>query len=126
MGALTGALLTVPLLVALQLGRQTAGLAFPPFDLFDWTARRLPGPLITFGIDSMVTAIRTLRLGEISDVAKIAEQTLAIANSILIGAGAGAFLFGVLRWRPIASSARRPGGVLGAMVGCVLAAVSWN
>jgi DMSO/TMAO reductase YedYZ molybdopterin-dependent catalytic subunit len=126
MGALTGALLTAPLLVALQLGRQLAGLAFPPFDLFDWTARRLPGPLITFGIDSMVTGIRALRLGEISDAAKIAEQTLAIANSLLIGAGAGAVLFGVLRWRPIASSARRPGGVLGALVGCVLAAISWS
>jgi DMSO/TMAO reductase YedYZ molybdopterin-dependent catalytic subunit len=126
MGALTGALLTAPLLVALQLGRQLAGLAFPPFDLFDWTARRLPGPLITFGIDSMVTAIRALRLGEISDAAKIAEQTLAVANSLLIGAGAGAVLFGLLRWRPIASSARRPGGALGALVGCVLAAISWS
>ena len=125
-GALTGALLTAPLLIALHLGHQLAGLAFTPFDLFDWTARRIPGPLITFGIDSMVAAIRTLGLGEISDVAKIAEQTLAITVSLLIGGGAGALLFGVLRWRPTVWSARMAGGALGALAGCVLAAISWR
>ena len=125
-GALAGALLTAPLLIALQLGHQLAGLAFPPFDLFDWTARRIPGPLITFGIDAMVAAIRALGLGEISDAAKLAEQTLAIKTSLLIGVAAGAVFFGVLRWRPIGWPARLAGAALGAVIGGLLAAISWR
>ena len=125
-GALTGVMLTAPLLIALLLGHQLAGLAFPPFDLFDWTARRIPGPLITFGIDTMVAAIRALGLGEISNAAKTGEQTMAVTGSLLIGAGAGAVFFGVLRWRPVGWPSHLAGGVLGAVIGCVLAAISWR
>jgi len=57
-----------------SLGNLFAGLPFAPFILFDWLARLLHGPLITWAIDAMVAAIRGLDLGPTSEVAKLAEQ----------------------------------------------------
>src|SRR2546427_699827 len=96
-GALVGALLTAPLVAVSYLGWKALGLPFPPFDVFDWVARALPGSIVTFGIDSLVNVIRLLHVSGTSAVAKTAEQTMAIAMVCIGGAAAGAVLFGLLR-----------------------------
>jgi len=67
-------------------------LPSPPFTLFDWLTRDLPGSVDTFGIDLLVHLIRTLGLGSTGDVAKIAERAFAI----LLIAAPGAFLGAML------------------------------
>ncbi|MDX1687446.1 MAG: molybdopterin-dependent oxidoreductase [Candidatus Promineifilaceae bacterium] len=78
LGALFGALTSLPLMALFYLGQTLAGLPFIPFDLFDWLARVLPGPVVTLGIDSMVEAIRFLNVGAVSETAKTAEQLMAL------------------------------------------------
>ena len=73
-GALAGLLLTVPLVAIFYVADAFLGTPFVPFDVLDWAARNLPGGLITFAIDTMVTLITTLQLGETSTAAKAAEQ----------------------------------------------------
>jgi hypothetical protein len=51
----------------------THGLRFVRVQLFDRAARTLPGSVIRFGIDTMVSVIRGLRIGETSSVAKTGE-----------------------------------------------------
>lgn len=116
MGALAGGLLALGLLGVLHLGWVVAGLPFVPFDAFDWLARRLPGPVVTLGIATMVKVIGALGLGSTADVAKTAEQAMAIAGLLVVGSGGGALLFAGLAARP--GVAARPAGlVLGAAVG---------
>ena len=79
-------------------------------------ARVLPGRVITFGIDMMVTVIRTLDIGPTSVVAKAAEHALATGGLFITGVIAGGVLFGVLRMVDV----RRAYGVgfaLGAIFG---------
>lgn len=87
--ALWGALSGFPLIAFFYLSERLLGLPFAPFDLFDWMARVLPGPLVTFGIDSIVTIIRLLPLGATSDLAKLAEQLMALIIFIVMGAVLG-------------------------------------
>ena len=96
-GALVGGLLTAPLIVIFALAAQLVGTPFVPFDVFDWTSRVLPGPLIEFGIGTMVKTINALNLGETSRTAKLAEQSLAILGMMITGIVVGAILFEVLR-----------------------------
>ena len=56
-GVLAGLVTSLPVMALLYLGQQLAGLAFVPFDLFDLTARILPGDIITFGIDLIVVHV---------------------------------------------------------------------
>jgi DMSO/TMAO reductase YedYZ molybdopterin-dependent catalytic subunit len=114
-GALCGALVTVALIAILFLAYALAGLPFVPFQLFDRAARTLPGSVIRFGIDTMVSVIRGLRIGETSSVAKTAEQTMAIGGCLLVGTLAGALLFAI--WRPQAGRWQGPGIVLGLLLG---------
>jgi DMSO/TMAO reductase YedYZ molybdopterin-dependent catalytic subunit len=60
------------------LGNQLLGLPFPPFVLFDWVARTLPGDLITFGIDSIVAVVDGLGIGPISETTKSVERLMAL------------------------------------------------
>ncbi|MEO8348789.1 MAG: molybdopterin-binding oxidoreductase, partial [Acidobacteriota bacterium] len=109
-----GALLTAPLIAVFFIGWRLVGLPFIPFHLFDWTARILPGRVITFGIDSMVKVIRRLGIADTASAAKAAEQAMAIAVFLVAGVLAAAVLFSVLR----AVRTRRPvltGTVLGAL-----------
>lgn len=98
-GALAGGLLTAPLIAVFYLASQTAGLPFVPFDLLDWLTRNLPGGVISFGIDLIVSVIAALDLGETSSTAKTAEHILAIVGFWLIGVVAGVVLFAILRAR---------------------------
>ncbi|MBN2556685.1 MAG: hypothetical protein JXA97_12160 [Anaerolineales bacterium] len=59
-GAFIGGLLTAALSGILYLGRQIISLPFPPYDVFNWISRELPGKLVTFGIDLMIDTLLLL------------------------------------------------------------------
>jgi len=92
LGALVGLLWTVPLVVVLWLGDRVAGLSFPPFDLFDRVTGALPGAVVTFGIDSMISLLRGIGLN-VADTAKLAERSMAIGQFVVGGAVVGALVF---------------------------------
>jgi DMSO/TMAO reductase YedYZ molybdopterin-dependent catalytic subunit len=114
-GALVGALLTAPLVTVFYAGWKLAGLPFVPFHVFDWTARILPGRVITFGIDSMVRAIRALHIADTASAAKAAEQAMAITVFLVAGILAGAVVFAIVRALRTRSSF--PGVLLGTALG---------
>lgn len=88
-GALLGVLTILPTVALNYFGAQFAGLPFVPFDVFDWLARVLPGSIITFGIDTMVSVIRGLNLGPTSATAKSMEQAMGVLIVIASGAVIG-------------------------------------
>ncbi|MDX1613652.1 MAG: molybdopterin-dependent oxidoreductase [Candidatus Promineifilaceae bacterium] len=112
-GLLVGGLLTSALTALFYLGRQAAGLPFVPFELFDWMARVLPGPLITFGIDLMIDTLRLLGISVV-DTAKTAERAMAILQFVAGGAVAGAIFFALARWRQA-----RPDWRVGLLAGAI-------
>jgi DMSO/TMAO reductase YedYZ molybdopterin-dependent catalytic subunit len=78
LGALLSALLILPWMALSFLANQLLGVPFPPFILFDWIARTLPGDLITFGIDSIVAVVSRLGIGQLSETAKSVERSIAL------------------------------------------------
>jgi DMSO/TMAO reductase YedYZ molybdopterin-dependent catalytic subunit len=90
-------MLTAVLIAIFYAFWRSVGLPFVPFDVFDWMTRVLPGPVIGFGIHTMVSIIRALDLGPTSVVAKAAEQALGVAGLFATGIVGGAILFGILR-----------------------------
>lgn len=98
-GAVVGGLFIAPLIAIYYLTAQLIGTAFPPFDVFDWVGRVLPGPLVTFGIDSIVSVINIFNLGETSSTAKMAEQILAVLGMFATGVLVAALFFAVMRGR---------------------------
>ena len=121
-GILAGALLTAPLMGLMYLLDQLAGFPFVPFALFDWIARVLPGPLVTFGIDLMIDGLRLVGLS-VADAAKTGEKIMAVLLFFSIGTAAGAVYFGVNQ-----AKNRQPqimsGLVLGFVVGLPLSLIS--
>src|SRR5215467_11958144 len=99
-GVLATSLLTMALIGTLFFGWSVAGLPFVPFDVFDWLTRLLPGRFIALGIGKMVSVIRALNLGPTSDIAKLAEQVMAIAAAFIAGVVGGTVLLVVLRVTP--------------------------
>lgn len=99
LGALAGLLIAMPLTALLYAGHAVWQLPFPPFDLFDWIARALPGALVTAGIDGLVSTLRALGLST-ADVAKTAERTLALVMFLAGGALVGAVMMTVWRRPP--------------------------
>ena len=97
-GGLAGGLLTAPLVGLLYLVDKLAGLPFSPFALFDWIARVLPGPVVTFGIDLMIDGLRLAGLS-VAAAAKTGEQASAILLFFLIGTVGGVLFFGISRAR---------------------------
>jgi DMSO/TMAO reductase YedYZ molybdopterin-dependent catalytic subunit len=117
-GALVGVLVTAPLAAVFYLGWKVAHLPFVPFDLFEWVSRRLPGAVVTRGIEAMVAVIRTLGLGSTDVTAKYAEQVMAVAGLLLAGVVIGWVLFALRRgWDG-------PGGRAGILVGTAAGVVS--
>ena len=121
-GALAGGLLTAPLVGLLFLVDKLAGLPFVPFALFDWIARVLPGPIVTFGIDLMIDGLLLLGLS-VAAAAKTGEQAAAILLLLTIGVGGGVLFFGISRAR-----SAQPGLIwglaAGALFGLPMVAVS--
>src|SRR5215470_10386738 len=113
-GLLAASLVTMALIGTLFFGWSVAGLPFVPFDIFDWLTSVLPGPLIAFGIGTMVSVIRTLNLGPTSDIAKLAEQVMAITAIFIAGVVGGTVLFVVLR-----AERTRPRAIPGLLLGLI-------
>ena len=129
LGALAGLLLTVPLVAIFYAADAFLGTPFVPFDVLDWAARNLPGGLITFAIDTMVSLIITLQLGETSTAAKAAEQLMGIAGMILTGVVIGALFFYAQRRNPGRLQPRAgfvPGLILGLPVALLSNAVNFS
>src|SRR5215475_4582225 len=96
LGALVGLVVTLPFLIIFFLAQVWFGTPFVPFDLFDWLARILPGAIVNFGIDTIVSIIAALNLDNTAGAAKIAEHILAILIVVGVGVGISAVLFA--RW----------------------------
>lgn len=76
-GSLVGVMLAAPMIAMMYVAQHLVKFSFTPFDLFDWIARLLPGPVVTFGIDRMVD-ILLLFGASVSGTAKTAEQSMAV------------------------------------------------
>ena len=122
-GALVGLLLAAPLLALFYLGFALFELPFVPFDVLDWTARTLPGDIITLVISAMVTLIAALQLGETSSTAKTIEHIMGIAGLAATAALGGAALFAFMRGRQ-PGDGLLPGAILGAVIGVPVALIS--
>jgi DMSO/TMAO reductase YedYZ molybdopterin-dependent catalytic subunit len=122
-GAAVGVMLTASLISVFYLAWRLAGLPFAAFDIFDWMARKLPGSVLTSGIDAIVFITRTLHLGPTAETAKIVEKTMAIAGLLVTGAIAGAALFAFLRALR-RNHASLFGVAVGAVVGALVAHIS--
>lgn len=123
-GALIGGLLMAALTALMFLGDQLFGLPLAPFDILDWTARTLPGNVITFGIDSMVNTLRLLNI-PVREAAKTAEQAMAVGMLLVGGVALGLALFALLRWRRI-EPGERAGLGLGLLFGIFVSLISLN
>jgi DMSO/TMAO reductase YedYZ molybdopterin-dependent catalytic subunit len=120
LGLLSGLLLTFPLAAISYLGYRTAALPFPPFDLFDWQTRILPGSVLSKGIGTMVHIIGRFHLSNTSQVAKLAEQSIAVCEFLLAGMVVGGLFFTVLRLGS-RQAALLAGWVVGVALGVVTA-----
>ena len=123
-GALTGVLITAPLIAILYLVDKWLDLSFPPFDTFDWIARILPGPLVTFGIDTMVDTLMLMGLS-VKDFAKTAEQIMAIMLFLGAGVLATIIVFALVE-RRIWSAQPRLGALCGVIIGIPIALITFS
>ena len=123
-GALTGVLLTAPLIAVLYLADKWLNLSFPPFDTFDWTAGNLPGAMVTFGIDAMIETLMLVGLS-VKDFAKTAEQIMA--TMLFLGAGVVAtiIIFALVE-RRVWSARPQLGALCGVIVGIPVAIITFS
>ena len=111
----SSAMITAALIGVLYFGWRVIGTPFIPFDVFDWMARLLPGRVIAFGIGTMVMVIRALNLGPTSEIAKLAEQAMAITTLFITGIIGGMVLFGI-----VGAKRGQQGMALGAALGIII------
>lgn len=115
-GLLVGALLTAAWTALLFAGNWLLGTPNAAFDLFDFVARVLPGPVITFGIDAMIDTFRALGI-DVAANAKTAEQIIAVSQFFGLGSVLLAAFFvvwprlGGRRWTSLL-----PGLIFGALL----------
>ena len=112
--------LTLPLVAVFYLGYRLAALPFPPFNLFDWQTRILPGSVLAKGINTMVRVIEWTHATDTSRVAKLAEQSMAVFEFILGGMAIGALFFMFLRLGS-RKAALLTGQILGVALGLAIA-----
>lgn len=122
LGALLGGLTALPLLGLFFLAYQVANLPFVPFDVFDWVARVLPGDLVTFGIDSVVSFVRLFNIGRTDQASKTVEQILALIMFVVGGAILGLIIAWLVNRSRISSV--RVGAAVGAVAFAATAAVT--
>ena len=124
LAVLTGVMLSAPMIAVMYLADRWLGLSFPPFDTFDWVARELPGPLVTFGIDTMIGLLMFVGLS-VKDFAKTAEQLMAVGGFFTAGLVATAVVYVVVQWR--GPDLRRELGLFfGAVAGVPVALMTVN
>ena len=112
---LVGLVTSVIVMLVLLLGRALAGLPFAPFDVFDWMARVLPGGLVIFSIETMVKIINALNIGPTASTAKLAEQSIAIVQFLVLGV-----IFGIVTALLSGKNQKRA-----ATIGLIGAAILW-
>jgi DMSO/TMAO reductase YedYZ molybdopterin-dependent catalytic subunit len=120
LGLLSGLFLTLPLVAIFYLGYRVAALPFPPFNLFDWQTRILPGSVLAKGINTMVRVIGWTHATDTSRVAKLAEQSMAVSEFILAGMAISALFFTFLRLGS-RKAALLAGRILGVALGLAIA-----
>jgi DMSO/TMAO reductase YedYZ molybdopterin-dependent catalytic subunit len=120
LGLLSGLFLTLPLVAIFYLGYRLAALPFPPFNLFDWQTRILPGSVLAKGISTMVRVIGWTHATDTSRVAKLAEQSMAVFEFILAGMVISALFFTFLRLGS-RKAALLAGPILGVALGLAIA-----
>ena len=120
LGLLSGLFLTLPLVAIFYLAYRLAALPFPPFNLFDWQTRILPGSVLAKGINTMVRVIGWTHATDTSRVAKLAEQSMAVFEFILAGMAINALFFTFLRLRG-SKAALLAGRILGVALGLAIA-----
>jgi DMSO/TMAO reductase YedYZ molybdopterin-dependent catalytic subunit len=116
MGVGVGLLVIAPIVALFFLADVVFGLPLVPLDVIDWSARNLPGNLLTAGIDAIVATNDTLNLGRTDVVAKTIEQLMGIASVVIAAMVGGGVLYLVLR--RVNNRARNL--PLGALAGVVL------
>ena len=124
LAALTGALLTAPLISVMYLADRWLDLSFPPFDTFDWVTRELPGPLVTFGIDTMIEILMLVGLS-VKDFAKTSEQIMAVGMFFGAGVAATMAVYAIVARRGPEIPLNR-GLLFGAIVGVPIALMTAN
>ena len=124
LAVLTGVMLSAPMIAVMYLADRWLGLSFPPFDTFDWVARELPGPLVTFGIDTMIGLLMFVGLS-VKDFAKTAEQLMAVGGFFAAGLVATAAVYAVVQWRG-PDLKRELGLLFGAVAGVPVALMTVN
>ena len=120
LGLLSGLFLTLPLVAIFYLGYRLAALPFPPFNLFDWQTRILPGSVLAKGINTMVRVIGWTHATDTSRVAKLAERSIAVSEFILAGMAISALFFPFLRLGS-RKAALLAGRILGVALGLAIA-----
>jgi len=98
--ALIGFLSSLVVMAISFLANLALNLPFLPFDLFEGLTRVLPGSIVEFGIQTMVTIITTLHLGPTAATAKLAEQLQGLGLVAITGLVLGVVLGWVSRRRP--------------------------
>ena len=123
LGALVGGLLTAPMMALMYFADKWIDLSFTPFDVFDWIARLLPGPVVTFGIDMMIDAL-ILTGASVADTAKTAEQAMGLLMFFIGGVIATVAVFLAVRARSVGGA--YGGFLIGVALGVPVAAISAN
>ena len=125
MGALAGILMVPPMIATMYLFDKWINVSFPPFDVFDWIARILPGPVVTFGIDLMVDILGIVGMS-VADTAKTAEQSIAIFMFLAGGVVATIVVFALVEhWDRLRASPNF-GYLIGAVAGVPVALITAN
>jgi DMSO/TMAO reductase YedYZ molybdopterin-dependent catalytic subunit len=123
-GLLVGILITIPLIALFFLLDTVVGLPLVPLDVFDWMGRNLPGGLLTFGIETMVSIIRGLNLGPTDEVAKFVELWfIGTGTFFIVCVITSAVLFAIMN-RVSQNRTTLVGLVGGAILGVVFALLS--
>ena len=124
-GALAGGLLVAPMIATMYLVDKWINFSFPPFDVFDWIARVLPGPVVTFGIDLMIDILGLVGMS-VADTAKTAEQVIAILMFLAGGVVATIVVFALVEhWERLRTSPNF-GYLIGAVAGIPVALITAN
>jgi DMSO/TMAO reductase YedYZ molybdopterin-dependent catalytic subunit len=123
-GGLLGALTALVVVAINVIGNLALGLPRMSYTLFDWVTRLLPGKVVTFFIESMVSFVSRLNLGPTSVVTKQVELTIAVIQFLVLGAVFGILLTLAQRRSPQQADMQ---GILGGIILAVLIlAIQWR
>lgn len=114
----------LPLTAVMYLGDALLGLAFVPFDFFNWITGILPGPLVTFGIDLMIDTFLALGIS-VANTAKTAEQAIAVIQFVVLTFLIGALFLELTRLKKVTANLLS-GLITGLLLGLPLVAITLN